>query len=347
MSADSLSPWERVGVRATDQSGQLAGSPASPHPAKRTCSSPLPEGAGTPPFAREPLPLAPRPSRRGQDRRLATLIWARLRRDRVALAAAVFLIAVILAALLAPWMAPRDPLRQDPSLRLAPPFTPAYPLGADHLGRDILSRLIWGGQVSLVVGIVPVLLSAIIGVALGLLGGYYGGRVDNLLMRALDVIFAFPAILLALAIVATLGPSISNAMLAITVVAVPSFARLIRASVLSLKAQSYVEAARALGAGGGRIVGRHILPNSISPVVVYGTLETGKTIVFAASLSFLGLGVQPPTPEWGAMLSDGRNVLAVAPHVSTIPGLMIFVVTLSFNVLGDALRDALDPRLRH
>jgi ABC-type dipeptide/oligopeptide/nickel transport system permease subunit len=281
------------------------------------------------------------------DRRLAALTWDRLRNDPLALALALVLLAVALAAVLAPWVAPRDPLRQDPSLRLAPPLTPGYPLGTDHLGRDILSRLIWGGQVSLVVGIGPVLLAGLSGVALGLLGGYYGRGADNLIMRTLDVIFAFPAILLALAIVAMLGPSIYNAMLAITVVAVPSFARLIRASVLSLKQQTYVEAARALGAGSGRIVGRHILPNSISPVVVYGTLETGKTIVFAASLSFLGLGVQPPTPEWGAMLSDGRNVLAVAPHVSTIPGLAIFLVTLSFNVLGDALRDALDPRLRH
>jgi peptide/nickel transport system permease protein len=285
--------------------------------------------------------------RRARDRRLWTLIWARLRRDPVALSAAIVLLALALVVIAAPVTAPRDPLRQDPSIRLSPPLTPGYPLGADGLGRDVLSRLIWGGQISLVVGVVPVLLAALSGITIGTLGGFYGGRLDNVLMRCLDVIFAFPAILLALAIVATLGPSISNAMLAITVVGIPSFARLIRASVLTLKEQAFIEAAQALGAGNGRIVLRHILPNSISTVVVYGTLEVGKTVVFAAGLSFLGLGVQPPTAEWGAMLADGRQVLAVAPHVSTVPGLLIFLVTVGLNILGDALRDALDPRLRH
>jgi len=270
-----------------------------------------------------------------------------LRRDPVALVATIFLLLLILAVAFAPLTSPRDPLRQDSTIRLSPPLTPGYPLGADGLGRDILSRLIWGGRVSLVVGIVPVLSAGLVGVLLGLLSGFYGGRLDNLLMRGLDVIFAFPAILLALAIVATLGPSIGNAMLAITVVAVPPFARLIRSSVLSLKEQAFVDAARTLGAGNGRIVFHHILPNSVSTVVVYGTLEVGRTVVFAAGLSFLGLGVQPPNPEWGAMLAEGRQVLAVAPHVSTVPGVVIFLVTLALNVVGDAMRDALDPRLRH
>jgi peptide/nickel transport system permease protein len=260
--------------------------------------------------------------------------------------AVVLLLTLALVVVGAPITAPRDPLRQESSMRLSPPLTPGYPLGADGLGRDILSRLIWGGQISLVVGVVPVVLAALAGITIGTLGGFYGGRLDNVLMRCLDVIFAFPAILLALAIVATLGPSIFNAMLAITVVAIPSFARLIRASVLTLKEQAFVEAARALGAGGGRIVLRHIWPNSLSTVVVYGTLEVGKTVVFAAGLSFLGLGVQPPTPEWGAMLADGRQVLAVAPHVSTVPGLLIFLVTVGLNIVGDALRDALDPHAR-
>jgi len=257
------------------------------------------------------------------------------------------LLLLALAVVAAPLTAPRDPLRQDPSIRLSPPLTPGYLLGSDGLGRDMLSRLIWGGQISLIVGIVPVVLAAVAGITIGTLGGFYGGRVDNLLMRCLDVIFAFPAILLALAIVATLGASIQNAMLAITIVGIPSFARLIRASVLTLKEQVFVEAARALGASSGRVIVRHILPNSMSTVVVYGTLEVGKTVVFAAGLSFLGLGVQPPTPEWGAMLADGRQVLAVAPHVSTVPGLLIFLVTVGLNIVGDALRDALDPRMRH
>lgn len=280
------------------------------------------------------------------DRRPGALVWARLRRDPVALAAVILLLALVVVVFAAPVTSPRDPLRQESSIRLSPPLTPGYPLGADGLGRDILSRLIWGGRVSLVVGIVPVLGAAAAGVLLGALSGFYGGRLDTLLMRSLDVVFAFPAILLALAIVATLGPSIGNAMLAITVVAVPPFARLVRASVLSLKEQAFVDAARALGAGDGRLVLRHILPNCVSTVVVYGTLEVGKTVVFAAGLSFLGLGVQPPNPEWGAMLAEGRQVLAVAPHVSTVPGVVIFLVTLALNVVGDALRDALDPRLR-
>jgi len=280
-------------------------------------------------------------------RHLRRLVWTRLRRDPVALMAALLLLALAAIVIAAPLTAPRDPIRQESSVRLSPPLTPGYPLGADGLGRDILSRLIWGGRVSLVVGIVPVLLAAALGVAIGLLSGFYGGRLDNLLMRCLDVVFAFPAILLALAIVATLGPSISNAMLAITVVAVPPFARLIRSAVLTLKAQAFVDAARALGAGDGRIVLRHILPNSVSTVVVYGTLEVGKTVVFAAGLSFLGLGIQPPNAEWGAMLAEGRQVLAVAPHVTTIPGVMIFLVTLGLNAVGDVLRDALDPRLQY
>jgi peptide/nickel transport system permease protein len=294
-----------------------------------------------------PDDLTPIARPRSADRRLLSLVWARLRSDPVALIAGSLLLLLALAVIAAPLTAPRDPLRQEPSIRLSPPLTPGYPLGADGLGRDMLSRLIWGGRISLVVGVVPVLLAALVGGTIGIVGGFYGGRLDNILMRCLDVIFAFPAILLALAIVSTLGPSINNAMLAITVVGIPPFARLMRASVLTLKEQAFVEAARALGAGGGRIVLRHIVPNSVSTVVVYGTLEVGKTVVFAAGLSFLGLGVQPPNPEWGAILSDGRQVLAVAPHVSTVPGLLIFLVTVCLNIVGDALRDALDPRLRH
>jgi len=298
--------------------------------------------------AGQPGTMVAAPVRRpSNDRHLRALVWTRLRRDPVALIAVILLLALGVVVIAAPLTAPRDPIRQESSVRLSPPLTPGYPLGADGLGRDILSRLIWGGRVSLVVGIVPVLVAAALGVVIGLLSGFYGGRLDNLLMRCLDIIFAFPAILLALAIVATLGPSISNAMLAITVVAVPPFARLIRSAVLTLKAQAFVDAARALGAGDGRIVLRHILPNSVSTVVVYGTLEVGKTVVFAAGLSFLGLGIQPPNPEWGAMLAEGRQVLAVAPHVSTVPGVMIFLVTLGLNAVGDALRDALDPRLRY
>jgi len=274
----------------------------------------------------------------------AASAWWRIRRDPVALAATTVILLVILAAILAPLLAPFDPTRVDPRIRLSPPGTPGHFLGTDELGRDELSRIIWGGRISLFVGFAPVVLSSVIGVGLGLIAGYSGRGVDAVITRSLDVLFAFPAILLALTIVSALGPSIFNAMLAITVVAVPSFARLVRSLVFRVRTMPYVEAARALGSPDSAIVFRHVLPNTISPVIVYGTLETGKTIVFAAALSFLGLGVQPPTPEWGAMLSEGRNVLAVAWHVATVPGLVIFLVSLSFNVIGDALRDALDPR---
>jgi len=275
---------------------------------------------------------------------LGALARRRIRRDPVLVGALLILLAVIAAAVLAPVAAPDDPTQVDPRIRLAALGTVGHPLGTDQLGRDMLSRIMWGGRVSLVVGIVPVAVSAVGGTALGLIAGYYGGVADQCVTRSLDVLFAFPAVLLALAIVSALGPSMYNAMLAITVVAIPSFARLVRASVLALRARSFVEAAGSLGATHARIVVRHILPNAVSPAIVYGTFETGKTIVFAAALSFLGLGVQPPTAEWGAMLSQGRTVLSVAWHVATLPGLVIFLVSLSFNVLGDGLRDILDPR---
>jgi peptide/nickel transport system permease protein len=280
---------------------------------------------------------------RGESRSFSALAWRRLRREPLLAAALAVIVAVILAAVLAPHLAPYDPTRVAPRIRLAPPGTAGHVLGTDELGRDVLSRLIWGSRVSLIVGIVPVVLSALGGTVVGLVAGYYS-RLDQIITRSLDVLFAFPAILLALAIVSTLGPSIYNAMLAITVVAIPSFARLVRSLALGLRQRPFVEAAQSLGAGTRRILWRHILPNTVSSVIVYGTFETGKTIVFAAALSFLGLGVQPPTPEWGAMLSEGRTVLANAWHVATIPGIAIFLVSLSFNILGDGLRDALDPR---
>ncbi len=270
--------------------------------------------------------------------------WDRLRRDPLLLGACALLSAVVGAAALAPLIASIDPTRVDPRLRLAPLGTAGHVLGTDQLGRDMLSRTLWGGRVSLVVGIVPVACSALVGTGVGLVAGYYGGALDHVVTRTLDVLFAFPAVLLALAIVSALGPSIFNAMLAITIVAIPSFARLVRSLVLGLRQRAFVEAARSIGAGTRRILIRHVLPNTVSHVIVYGTFETGKTIVFAAALSFLGLGVQPPTPEWGAMLSEGRTVLATAWHVATIPGLAIFLVSLSLNVLGDGVRDALDPR---
>lgn len=273
--------------------------------------------------------------------------WRGLKRDKMALGGGLVVSATLGIVFLAPFLAPYDPVDiVDSANRLAPFGSLGHPLGTDLLGRDILSRMLWGGQVSLPTGIIPVLIAGIAGTFLGVIAGYFGQRLDDILMRVLDIIFAFPSLLLAIAIVSALGPGLLNALLAITVVQVPQYARLIRSTALSLRDQEFVTAAKAMGASHIRVIFRHILPNTMAPVLVYGTLATGRTVIFAAGLSFLGLGVEPPTPEWGAMLADGRTVLSLAPHVSTIPGLAIFIVTLSFNVLGDGLRDALDPRLR-
>ncbi len=270
----------------------------------------------------------------------------RLRRDPAAMAAGVFLVLVALASVLAPVLAPRDPVQTHLEHRLVPPGTPGYPLGADDLGRDILSRLLWGGRISLLVGFGAVLAAMSVGVLVGLLAGYFGGWLDSLVMRLIDILMAFPAILLAIAIVASLGPGLRNAMLAVAIVGIPYYARIVRGSVLSLREQEFVHAARLIGAPGVRILTRHILPNCLGPLIVAATLDVGWMIMAAAGLSFLGLGAQPPTAEWGVMLSQGRQFIRNAPHVSIIPGAAIFLVVLALNLLGDGLRDALDPRLR-
>lgn len=254
----------------------------------------------------------------------------------------VFVVAVL--AVLAPLLAPYDPDAVDAANRLAPIGTPGHVLGTDDLGRDLSSRLLWGGRVSLVVGLAPVLIALIVGVTLGAVAGYLRGRVDGFIMRCLDVLLAFPAYLLAIAIVAALGAGLGNAILAIAIVSIASFARLVRGSVLSVREREFIFAARLAGAHDARIVLRHVLPNVLSPVIVFGTLEAGRTIIFAAGLSFLGLGAQPPTAEWGSMLSQGRGLLNVAPHVASLPGVAIVLVSLGLNLFGDGLRDALDPR---
>jgi peptide/nickel transport system permease protein len=210
----------------------------------------------------------------------------------------------------------------------------------------MLSRLIYGSRTTLLIATVPVLVAAVLGLIMGLVAGYFGGWIDSVLMRIADILFAFPAILLAIAIVAALGPKLLNAMMALAIVFIPAFARLVRASVLSLRNREYVVAAQASGATGGRIIARHILVNSLPTIIVFATLQTGQMIIFGAALSFLGLGVQPPTPDWGKMADDGRNAMLKAPWVTTLPGVAIFIVSVGFNLLGDGLRDALDPTLK-
>ena len=262
--------------------------------------------------------------------------------------AGIGVVAIIaIVCLLAPLFAPYDPDAVDAAVRLAPIGAPGHVLGTDDLGRDLLSRLMWGGRVSLAVGLVPVGLAILVGVGLGACAGYLRGAVDSTLMRCIDVLLAFPAYLLAIAIVSALGAGLSNAVLAIALVSSASFARLVRGSVLSVREREYVFAARLAGAKGSRIVARHVLPNVLTPIIVFATLEAGRTIIFAAGLSFLGLGAQPPTAEWGSMLAQGRGLLNVAPHVASLPGLAILVVSLGLNLFGDGLRDALDPRSTH
>ncbi|MGQ9626943.1 MAG: nickel transporter permease [Anaerolineae bacterium] len=269
-----------------------------------------------------------------------------LGRDKAALLGAAFLISVALISLLAPFISPYDPIETNLSQRLLPPGSPRHALGTDDLGRDILSRLIWGGRVSLLVGFAAVLWAMLFGVVVGLVAGFYGGWLDSLAMRIIDILMAFPAILLAIAIVASLGPGLFNTMIAVAIVGIPYYARIVRGSVLSLRGQDFVHAARVVGASNWRIISRHILPNSLAPLIVAATLDVGWMIMAAAGMSFLGLGAQPPMAEWGVMLSEGRKFIRNAPHVSIFPGSAIFLVVLALNLLGDGLRDALDPRLR-
>lgn len=270
-------------------------------------------------------------------------IWKDLKRHRLALVGAGILIGLIGVAVLAPLLAPYDPLEQNLYKRLqAPSLT--YPLGTDDFGRDILSRIIYGARISLRIGLISISIALSVGSALGLVAGYRGGGLDTVVMRLMDIMLAFPSILLAIAIVAVTGPGIENVMVAVSIVMVPQYARLVRACVLSIREMAYVEAARALGGGEVRILLASVLPNCAAPLIVQSTLSMGTAILDAAGLSFLGLGAQPPVPEWGAMLSGGRELLLKAPWVMTFPGLAIFTVVLGLNLFGDGLRDALDPK---
>ena len=269
----------------------------------------------------------------------------RLARNRLALVGAVIVVGFVLAALLAPWLAPRDPERQVASDALLSPSI-HHLFGTDNVGRDTLSRAIFGARVSLFVGLTSMALASVIGIPLGLVAGYYGGWFDTVAMRAMDTLLAFPALLLAIFIVAVLGPSLNNAILAVGIIYIPAFARVTRANVLSLREKEFVEAERCLGASDPRVMARTILPNCLSPLVVQFSLGVGYAMLVEAGLSFLGLGVQPPTPAWGQMVGLARNYITLAPWLITFPGLAIFLAVLAFNFLGDGLREATDPRLR-
>ncbi|MCW3473567.1 ABC transporter permease subunit [Limobrevibacterium gyesilva] len=271
--------------------------------------------------------------------------WRRFRRKRIPLVAGGAILLIILAAVFAPWIAPFDPAAPDYENVLAGPSL-LHLAGTDVFGRDIFSRIIWGGRVSLSVGFVSVFLGGFAGVALGLVSGFFGGWVDTAAMRFCDVLLAFPGILLAIAVVAVLGPGISNVIYAIAVFSMPVFARLVRGSTLGLKQTVYVQASRSIGVRRFPLVMRHILPGTLPGVIVYLSLRVGTSILTAAALSFIGLGAQPPSAEWGAMLADGRSYLGVADHLTLFPGIAIFVTVLAFNLLGDGLRDALDQKLR-
>jgi len=270
-------------------------------------------------------------------------MWRRFLRHRLAVAGLGLILVLILFALAAPRVAPHDPIRQDLPRALAGPSA-EFPLGTDEFGRCILSRILYGARLSLLVGVIATAIGAAVGILSGLAAGYFP-RLDAPIMRVMDVLLAFPSILLAIAVVAALGPSLVNVMIAVGVRSIPSYARLARSMVLSLKELEFVQGATALGASHPRVLFRHILPNSVSPLLVFSSMQIATAILLAAILSFLGLGVQPPTPEWGKMVSDGRAYLMEAPHVSLFPGLAIFVAVMGFNCLGDGLRDALDPRV--
>ncbi|MFJ5374374.1 ABC transporter permease subunit [Pectobacterium versatile] len=267
-------------------------------------------------------------------------------RNPMALVSSGFVLLLVLVAIFAPWLAPWNPMEPDWASLASPPSA-AHWMGTDDLGRDVMSRIIYGARISLYIGIFSVTLGMLVGIVLGLLAGYYGRCVDTLIMRGSDVLFAFPGMLLAIAVVAILGPGLNNVIIAVAVFSVPVFARIVRASTLSLKQAAYVEAVRCAGAPDRIVLMRHILPGTLPNVIVYFTMRIGTSILTAAGLSFIGLGPEPDVPEWGNILAMSRSLMmAGAWHVSVFPGLAIFFTVLAFNLLGDALRDTLDPKLK-
>ncbi len=271
--------------------------------------------------------------------------WRSFRKNKIAVVGAIIILFFIIMALFAPIIAPEGINEQKLGDRLQAPSAEHW-LGTDDFGRDILSRIIYGARISLTIGFFAVLGSAVAGCFLGILAGYYGRWVDGIISRIFDIMLAFPSILLAIAVVAVLGPSLRNALIAIAIINIPNFGRLIRSKVLSVKQEEYVLAAKAVGMKDSRILYRHILPNSLSPIIVQGTLAVGTAIIEAAALGFLGLGAQAPEPEWGKMLADSKQYIMQAPWTMIFPGIAIMLTVLGFNLMGDGLRDALDPKMK-
>jgi peptide/nickel transport system permease protein len=296
------------------------------------------------PVAETLAPTALADARDASTRGRLLELWRRYRRNRTSVLGLALLLIVVLAALLAGQLAPYNPYATFPSDALLPP-SGQYWLGTDDIGRDIFSRVIFGSRVSLYVGLVSMTIAAFCGITLGMVSGFYGRLADGVIMRMMDSLQAFPAILLAIFILAVLGPSLQNTVLAIGVIYVPAFARITRANVLSIKQKEYVEAARALGARDLRIMFRTILPNCLSPLIVQASLGFAYAVLVEAALSFLGLGVQPPEPSWGSMLGAGRGLITIAPWFATFPGVAIFLTVLALNFIGDGLREALDPHM--
>jgi peptide/nickel transport system permease protein len=293
-------------------------------------------------------PAAPATTAVASDKTIRTRrgdLARRLARNQLAVAGAIILAVVAFAAIFAPYLSPEDPLEMNPQNLLEGP-SPAHWLGTDEFGRDLLSRVIWGARISLYVGGIAVTLAVVAGVSLGLVAGYYGGLLDDAIARVLDVVFAFPTILLALGIVGMLGPSLTNTMIAIGIVYTPLYARLARGTTLSIKERDFVDAAIVAGANDARILRSHILPNIAAPLIVQSSLSLSLAILAEASLSFLGLGTQPPDPSWGTMVNTGQRLVELSPWPVVFPGLAIILAVLGFNLLGDGLRDVLDPRLR-
>ena len=291
-------------------------------------------------WLRDPNPTSRRQARLGQ----AYMAWLRMRRNPLAMIGLGIVLVLLVMAAFAPWLAPHDPITQDLSNRLRPPLSPGNLLGTDDFGRDILSRILYGSRITLFIIALVAVTAPVFGLLVGTVAGYFGGWTDEILMRITDIFLAFPKLILALALVAVLGPGMENAILAIAITSWPPYARVARAETLTVRSSDYIAAVRLQGAGPVRIILGHVMPMCLPSVIIRVTLDMAGVILIAAGLGFLGLGVQPPMPEWGAMISAGRKYLFEQWWVATMPGLAIFIVSLGFNLLGDGLRDVLDPR---